>query len=152
MKPFIGKFIFVYFDDILIYSKTEAAYYNYVHKVLKVLLANKLYVNLKKCSFFTNRLLFLWYVVSAERIHLDEEKVRAIQEWPTPKTVSDVRSFHGLATFYGRIVQNFSSIVAPIIACLKLEEGEILLWRGSVDIVFCTPYDSGPYSPMMLEL
>ena len=104
LKPIIGKFIVVNFDDILIYRKTEVAHYNYVHKVLKVLLANKLYVNLKKSSFFTDRLLFLGYVVSAERIHVDEEKVCAIQEWPTPKIVSDVQSFHGLATFYRRIV------------------------------------------------
>ena len=74
MKPFIRKFIVVDFDDILIYSKTEAANYNHVHEVLKVLLANKLYVNLKKCSFFTNRLLFLGYVVSVEGIHVDEER------------------------------------------------------------------------------
>ena len=119
LKPFIGKFTVIYFDDILIYSKTEAAHYNHVHKVLKVLLANKLYVNLKKCSFFTNRLLFLGYVLSAEGIHVNEKKVHAILEGPTPKIVSDVRSFHGLATFYWRFVQNFSSIVAPITACLK---------------------------------
>ena len=79
LKPFIRNFIVVYFDDILIYSKTEATHYNHVHEVLKVLLANKLYVNLKKCSFFTNRLLFLGYVVSFEGIHVDEEKVCAIR-------------------------------------------------------------------------
>ena len=89
LKPFIGKFIVVYFNDIL-YRKIEVAHYNHVHEVLKVLLANKLYVNLNKCSFFTNRLLFLGYVVSAEGIHVNDEKVYAIQEWPTPKTVSNV--------------------------------------------------------------
>ena len=118
MKPFIGKFIVVYFNDIL-YRKIEVAHYNHVHEVLKVLLANKLYVNLNKCSFFTNRLLFLGYVVSVEGIHVNEEKVYAIQEWPTPKTVSNVQSFHGLATFYRRFVHNFSSIVTLITTCLK---------------------------------
>ena len=119
LKPFIGKFVVVYFDDILIYSKTEAAHYNHVREVLVVLQANELYINLKKCSFLTDKLLFLGYVVSADGIHVDEDKVRAVREWPTPKTVSDVRSFHGLATFYRRFVRDFSSIVAPITECLK---------------------------------
>ena len=104
LKPFIGKFVVVYFDDILIYSKTEVAHYNHVQEVLVVLQANEFYINLKKCSFLTDKLLFLGYLVSADGIHVDEDKVRAVREWLTPKTVSDVRSFHGLATFYWRFV------------------------------------------------
>ena len=77
---------------------------------------NKLYANLKKCVFMTNSLLFLSYVVSSEGIKVDEEKVKAIREWPT---LNDVRSFHGLATFYRNFIKHFSSIVAPITKCLK---------------------------------
>ena len=90
LKPFIGKFVVVYFDDILIYSKIEAAHYNHVQEVLAMLQANEFYINLKKCSFLTDKLLFLGYVVSADGIHVDEDKVRAVREWPTLKTVSDV--------------------------------------------------------------
>ena len=90
LTPFIGKFVVVYFDDILIYNKTEAAHYNHVREVLAVLQANELYINLKKCSFLTDKLLFLGYVVSADGLHVDEDKVRVVREWPTPKTVSDV--------------------------------------------------------------
>ena len=90
LKPFIGKFVVVYFDDILIYSKIEAAHYNHVQEVLAMLQANEFYINLKKWSFLTDKLLFLGYVVSADGIHVDEDKVRAVREWPTLKTVSDV--------------------------------------------------------------
>ena len=90
LKPFIGKFVVVNFENFLIYSKTEVAYYNHVREVLAVLQANELYINLKKCSFLTDKLLFLRYVVSVDGLHVVEDKVDAVREWPTPKTVSDV--------------------------------------------------------------
>lgn len=119
LRPFIGKFIVVYFDDILIYSKFKDDHLIHLREVLTVLKENKLYINLKRCTFVTSRLVFLGYVVAAEGIHVDEEKVKAIQEWPTPRNVSEVRSFHGLATFYRRFIRNFSTIVAPITECMK---------------------------------
>ena len=71
LKPFIGKFVVVYFDDILIYNKTEAAHYNHVREVLAMLQANELYINLKKYSFLIDKLLFLGYMVSADGIHVN---------------------------------------------------------------------------------
>ncbi|XP_061999091.1 uncharacterized protein LOC133716395 [Rosa rugosa] len=119
LRPFIGSFVVVYFDDILIYSRTKEEHLVHLKQVLGALQENKLYINLKKCTFCTNKLLFLGFVVGEEGIQVDEEKVQAIREWPAPKTASEVRSFHGLATFYRRFVKNFSTITAPITECLK---------------------------------
>jgi hypothetical protein len=119
LKPFIGKFVVVYFDDILIYSRGAEERLEQLREVLLMLRSNKLSVNMKKCTFLTDKLLFLRLIVGAEGIHVDEEKVRAIQEWLTPTTVGHVRSFHGLSTFYRRFIRNFSSLVAPITECLR---------------------------------
>ena len=117
-QHFIGKFI-VYFDDILIYSHSEEDHIQHLREVFKALQKNKLYVNLKKYSFMKDNLIFLGFVVSSNGIKVDQEKVKAIQEWSTPKTISDVQSFHGLATFYRQFVKDFSTIAAPFTDYLK---------------------------------
>ena len=99
LRAFIGRFVVVYFDDILVYSKNLDEHINHVHCVFAVLRKEKLYANLKKCSFCMDKVVFLGYVVSAKGIEVDEEKVKAIKEWPTPKSITEVRSFHGLASF-----------------------------------------------------
>ena len=80
LRSFIGRFVVVYFDDILVYSKNLDEHINHLHCVLAVLRKEKLYVNLKKCSFCMDKVVFLGYVVSAKGIEVDEEKVKAIKE------------------------------------------------------------------------
>ena len=117
--PFIGPFVVVYFDDIPIYSRGKTEYFDHLRHVLTTLQENKLYVNLQKSTFCNDKLLFLGFIVGENGIEVDDEKVKAIQVWPTPKTVTDVRIFHGLETFYRLLNHNFSTIIAPITECLK---------------------------------
>ena len=119
LKDLIGKFVVVYFDDILVYSKNLNEHLEHLRAVLDILRKEKLYANLKKCSFCLDRIVFLGFVVSAQGVEVDEEKVSAIKNWPTPKSVSEVRSFHGFASFYRWFVKDFSTIAAPLTEVIK---------------------------------
>ncbi|GJX68055.1 putative CCCH-type zinc finger family protein [Tanacetum coccineum] len=118
-KPFIGRFVVVYFDDILGFSKGQTEHLEHLVKIFKVLAQQQLYVNLKKCEFMTHSLVFLRYIISKDGIHVDSNKVDAIMSWPTPASIHEIRSFYGLASFYRRFIRNFSTIVSPITECLK---------------------------------
>ena len=119
LQPFIGKFLVVYFDDILIYSKTEEDHVFHLRQVMRILRQEKLNINLKKYSFMTSAIMFLGFVVSAKGLEVDPDKVKAILEWPIPSTLQELRSFHGLSTFYRRFIISFSTIMAPITDCMK---------------------------------
>jgi len=123
LRAFIGIFVVVYFDDILVYSKSLREHIEHLDSVLNVLRKEELYANLKKCTFCTDNLVFFGFVVSADGVKVDEEKVKVIKDWPSPKTVGEVRSFHGLAGFYRRFVKDFSTIAAPLTEVIKKDVG-----------------------------
>lgn len=133
LRPFIGKFVVVYFDDILIYSSSFNEHIIHVKQVLTLLRKDSFYAASKKCVFMTPKVLFLGYVVSGEGIQVDESKVAAVQEWPTPTTITEVRSFHGLASFYRRFIPQFSSIMAPLTDCMK---GKSFVWTEEAESAF----------------
>nr|KAJ0212565.1 hypothetical protein LSAT_V11C400206610 [Lactuca sativa] len=118
LRPFLGNFVIVYFDDILVYNKGVEEHTQHFRRVCEVLRRQKLYGKLEKCDFFSPKEIFLSYVVSKDGISVDESKVR---------------SFHGLASFYRRSVKSFSTIVASLIECIKQGSFE---WTQSAQNAF----------------
>jgi len=100
---------------------------------MKVLDCEKLFNNLKKCTFFTNEVVFLGYVVTGEGIKVDDSTIEAIRTWPTSKSVHNLRSFHGLASFYRQFIKDFSTIMPPIAEVMK---GTSLKWSSQAQIAF----------------
>ena len=119
LKPCIENFVVVYFDDILIYSKNLMEHLEHLRQLFSILREQRLFANLKKCDFYADKIIFLGYVVTKDRIEMERSKIEVITNWPTPSSVYDVRSFHGLVSFYRRFIRGFSSIMALVPECLK---------------------------------
>ena len=119
LKDFLGKFVIVYLDDILIFSKTLEEHLIHIRKVFDNLREEKLLKNLMKCNFVKKELVYLGFVVSVEGLKIDLQKVKAILEWPTPKSATEVRSFHGLTSFYRKFIRSSSSICGPLTQTMR---------------------------------
>jgi len=87
--------------------------------VISLLRDHQLNANIAKCTFYIESVIFLGFVVNKNGVHVDPEKIKAIQEWPVPKNVGDIRSFHGLASFYRRFVPNFFTLASPLNELVK---------------------------------
>jgi len=112
-QPYLDQFVVVFIDDILIYSKGRDEHAMHLRTVLDTLRSHQLYAKLSKCEFWLTQVAFLGHIISKDGIAVDPGKVKAIQDWPQPTNVSEVRSFLGLAGYYRRFVDNFSKIAQP---------------------------------------
>jgi hypothetical protein len=117
--PELDKFVVVFIDDILIYSKNEEEHAQHLRIVLTRLREHQLYAQFSKCAFWLEEIQFLGHVLFAKGIAVDPSKVQDILEWKPPTTVHQVRSFLGLAGYYRRFIPDFSRLVKPITSLLK---------------------------------
>jgi hypothetical protein len=117
--PELGKFVVVFIDDILVYSKSTEDHEQHLRVLLQRLRDHQLYAKFSKCEFWISEVLFLGHVISSEGIVVDPSKVRDVLDWEPPKSVHQVRSFLGLVAYYRRFILNFSKISKPITELLK---------------------------------
>jgi hypothetical protein len=110
----LGRFVQVYCDDILIFSKTREEHLVHVRMVLETLRHHQLFAKASKCQFLRSSVGFLGHVISERGVAVDPRKVAAVAEWATPTSCTDVRRFIGLANYYRKFVLRFSSLAAAM--------------------------------------
>ena len=147
LDPVIDKWVVVYLDDILIYSKTKAEHLSHIRSVLSLLRKNGLYVKLSKCSFMQEETEFLGHVISKDGIHTNAGLVKAIKEWPRPTKQKDVQQFIGLAQFYHQYINNFADIALPLTDLLG--EGVPFSWNSDREKAFATLKDAISKAPVL---
>ncbi|KAL3534954.1 hypothetical protein ACH5RR_003415 [Cinchona calisaya] len=119
LREFLDKFVVVYLDDIVIYSRTLEEHIQYLRKVFRVLKENQLFVKKEKCAFAEQEVPFLGHIVGEGQIRIDVSKIQAIVEWKPPTKVTELRSFLGLTNYYRKFVRSYSNITTPLTELLK---------------------------------
>ena len=118
-NQYLDRFVVVFIDDILVYSKTKEEHYEHLRIVLQTLRKHKLYTKFDMCDFYQKEIQYLGHVISSEGIVVDPEKIKAFMEWSVPKDVVDIRSFMGITGYYRRFIEGFSKIAYPITSLQK---------------------------------
>ncbi|KAI2647782.1 Transposon Tf2-8 polyprotein [Labeo rohita] len=118
-EEFLHRFVVVYIDDILIYSRNMAEHCQHIQQVLHKLRQHSLYLRLEKCEFHKPSVQFLGYIISAEGVQMDQGKIHAIQDWPQPSSIKELQRFLGFSNFYRRFIKDYSSITAPLTSVLR---------------------------------
>jgi hypothetical protein len=112
--PYLDKFLIVFIDDILIYSKDKEEHAKHLRIALQILREHQLYAKFSKCELWLDQVEFLGHVISKEGIAVNPSKVASILEWEAPKNVKQIRGFLGMAGYYRRFIEGFSKIAGPM--------------------------------------
>ena len=119
--PYLDRFIVVFMDDILIYSKSEEDHKGHLRIVLQTLREHQLYAKFSKSEFWLTKVRFLRHVVSTSGVSVDQEKAEAVISWERLKSVFEIRSFLGLVGYYRRFIEDFSRLAAPMTRLTRKE-------------------------------
>ncbi|GBG84905.1 hypothetical protein CBR_g39366 [Chara braunii] len=133
-RPYLDKFMVVYLDDILVFSKTAREHAEHLAPILQSLRDSQYKINKEKSSFGVPSIIYLGHVISGDGLAHEAAMIVAIQEWPQPQTVRDVRSFMGLASYYRKFVKNFSAVAAPLTNLTKKDTS--FLWSLHCHLAF----------------
>ena len=134
LRDVIGKFVLVYLDDIVVFSKNTAEHYKHLTVVLQLLREHKLYANLSKCKFVQPELQFLGHIVGAQGLQVDPRKVSIVQNWPVPQDKTELRKFWGLANYFRKFIMAWAMLVAALQTQLK--QTDKFTWSKSCDVAF----------------
>jgi hypothetical protein len=145
----LDKFVVVFIDDILIYSKNQVEHVKHLHIVLQHLRDHKLYAKFSKCAFWLDSVKFLGHTISKDGISMDSSKVQEVMDWKPPKSVHQIRSFLGLAGCYHRFILDFSRIAKPRIELLK--KGVKFVWNEACDKAFHTLWEHLTSAPVLTQ-
>ncbi|GKC23174.1 putative reverse transcriptase domain-containing protein [Tanacetum coccineum] len=113
-KPYLDKFVIVFIDDILIYSRNKEEHANHLRIILELLKKEKLYAKFSKCDFWISIVQFLGHLIDNQGLHIDPVKIEAVKNWASPTTPTEIRQFLGLADYYRRFIKDFSKIAKSL--------------------------------------
>ena len=130
----LDDFVLVFFDDILVYSKNEQEHEEHVRRVLELLRENNLYAKKSKCTFFTDRVDYLGFIISKDGVSTNPSKVEAVINWPTPKSVKEVHGFLGLTEWYRVFIVGYAKIASPLTGTLK--KTVVFIWTKECERKF----------------
>ncbi|GJZ29934.1 putative nucleotidyltransferase, ribonuclease H, partial [Tanacetum coccineum] len=146
-RPYLDKFVIVFIDDILIYSKTQEEHVEHLRLVLRLLKKEKLYAKFSKCEFWLREVQFLGHVINGNGIHIDPSKIEAVKDWKAPRTPTEVRSFLGLAGYYHRFIENFSKIAKSL--TILTQKCKTFNWGEEQELAFQTLKDKLCNAPVL---
>ncbi|GJT98170.1 putative reverse transcriptase domain-containing protein [Tanacetum coccineum] len=133
-KPYLDKFVIVFIDDILIYSKNKQEHEEHLKLILELLKKEELYAKFSKCEFWIPKVQFLGHVIDSQGIHVDPAKIESIKDWASPKSPTEIHQFLGLVGYYRRFIEGFSKIAKPM---TKLTQKKVKFeWGDKQEIAF----------------